>query len=442
MKKLFGTSGIRGIYGRDVTVALATDVGFALGAKLGKGSKVVIGRDQRTSSPTLEDAIGIGLLSSGIDVISVGIVPTPALAFAAKEFGATAGVMVTASHNPPEYNGIKLWNGDASAYTSEQEAELEKIIAGKTFKKSDEPGTISEEGIRDRYIGFLKGSVNIRHEYRIALDCGNGTACVVSPLLLRTYSSDLESIFDLLDGTFPNRPSEPSEKNISALIRAVKKTNADVGFAHDGDSDRIAVIDDKGVFVPQDKLLALLAFYEIKKGEMIAVPVNTSMLVNEVVEKAGGKVVRTRVGDVAVAQELIRHNGVFGGEPSGCYIFPKVHYCPDGILTSLKVLEIMDNTRKKLSELISEIPEYPLLRETVKCSNEDKEGIVKQLAERAKMLPGIKETTEIDGTRVDFEDAWILVRASGTEPKIRVTVEAKDKQRAEELMEYMLENGA
>jgi len=345
-------------------------------------------------------------------VLTIGIVPTPALAFAAKELGAGAGVMVTASHNPPEYNGIKLWNGDASAYTSKQEMELEKVISKKSFAEAKEPGAISEEDIKANYIGFLKNSVEIKNEFRIALDCGNGTASVISPLLLRNYASELESIFDTLDGTFPNRPSEPAEKNLSALIEAVKKSGADVGFAHDGDADRIAVIDDKGEFVPQDKLLALLALYEAEKGDMVAVPVNTSMIVDEVIENVGGKVVRTRVGDVAVAQELIRHKGVFGGEPSGCYIFPKVHLCPDGILASLKVLQIMDLTGKSLSKLVSRMPSYPLLRETVKCSNEDKEETVKQLAERAKSIAGAKKVTKIDGVRVDFEDEWILVRAS------------------------------
>jgi phosphoglucosamine mutase len=384
----------------------------------------------------------MGLLGTGAKVISIGMAPTPALAFAAKRLGAAAGVVVTASHNPPEYNGIKIWNRNTSAYTSEQERELEGIIDKGSFEKSEEFGSVSEQDIKKRYIAFLRKSVEIKDNYRIVVDCGNGAASAISPYLLRAYASHLESMFDEADGTFPNRPSEPSEKNLSALIEAVKKTEADVGFAHDGDSDRVAVVDDKGRFVPQDKLLALLALYEIAEGGMIAVPVNTSKGVDEVAKTVGGEVVRTKIGDVSVVQELIKHKGAFGGEPSGCYIFPKIHYCPDGILASLKVLEIMDKTKKKLSELVDAMPHYPLLRETVKCSNEDKEKTVKKLAERAKALDGVKKVTEIDGTRVDLEDAWILVRASGTEPKVRITVEAEDKKRAEELMEYMLENGA
>ncbi len=437
--KLFGTSGIRGIYGEKITPELASSVGLALGNQIKKG-KVLVGRDPRETSFILENAVISGLESAGIDVLKAGIVPTPVLAYSVKEKECKAGVMITASHNPPEYNGIKLWQENSMAFTSKLEEKIEEKIEKQKFKRADwkKIGHSKEIDLADDYISKIKKEVRINDRYKIALDCGGGSNSIISPLVLSEFSHGLKKIFCEFDGSFSDRKSEPSKENLKALRKKVWDEKADIGFAHDGDGDRLAVVDDLGKFVEKDILLALLAKNELESGGVVIVPVDTSKLVWDVVEAEGGEVVMSRVGDVCVAEKLEEKKGVFGGEPSGCFIFPEFSLCPDGILSSLKVLELMNREEKKLSEIISEMPEYETIRKTIKCKEKDKEKTVKKYSKKLKKLEGVKKTTKIDGTRVDLENAWVLVRASGTEPKIRITVEAENKKRAKELLKEVL----
>ncbi|MFH1424869.1 MAG: phosphoglucosamine mutase [archaeon] len=427
--KLFGTSGIRGIYGEEITEELASKVGSALGEYVKEGL-VVLGRDPRNSSPSLEKAAASGLAAKGIKIKSVGMVPTPAVAFAARELKAKAGVMITASHNPAEYNGIKLWNSDSSAFEPEKEREIEKLVQKQSGNLESVPfDTIN---IIPKYTEALKNSVQIEKKFKIVLDCGHGAACPVSPELLADYG-EVTELFCEADGDFPGRKPEPSGENLGELKKKVLEVGADIGIAHDGDADRIGVVDETGTFVERDALLALFAKNALqdKKG-VVAVPIDTSKMVEDVIEQNGGSVLMTRVGDVDVVAKLKEHKGVFGGEPSGCFIFPDVHLCPDGILGSLKILELLSKSGKKLSELVAELPKYYTIRETILCGKEELQEKVNSLSEKLKSLGG--EVNEIDGLRVDFEDSWILVRASGTEPMVRITVEAKSKEKAEELL--------
>jgi phosphoglucosamine mutase len=417
------------------------DVGLAVGSDLGKNAKVVVGMDPRLSSPVLQNAIFTGLFSTGVDVLDTGIVPTPALAYGVRETGADAGIMITASHNPPEYNGIKLWNCDSSAYSPDQEEIIEGIIADEKYGRvgSQSVGKPKKANLRDVYIKGMLKEIELEKKYNLVLDCGSGAASVISPVLLAEFSSEIENINCTPDGNFPYRAPEPTEGNLSELMDVVKKTGADFGFAHDGDGDRVAVIDDMGRFVAQDKLLALLALNELeKKKGAVAVPINTSKVLRDVVEGTSGSVVETRVGDVSVANALVQNDGIFGGEPSGCFIFPDIHLCPDGILGALKVMELVEVQGKKLSELVDSLPEYHMIRETRKVTVKNKDAILNRYVKILTGQEGVVNITEIDGTRVDFEDAWALVRASGTEPKIRVTVEAESGDRAKKLMKAIL----
>lgn len=437
--KLFGTSGIRGVYGEDVTEELAVEVGLALGAYLGDG-KVVIGRDPRTSSLALEGAVAAGLESAGIGVLLAGMVPTPVLALAARDMKAGAGVMITASHNPSEYNGIKLWSSDSSAFDPADEEKIEEIVDEKNFQRAEWKKIAHSQEVDavSGYVKTIKGAVDVSKKFNVALDCGHGAGCAVSPALLEEYTEKLEKLFCDPNGRFPGRMPEPHGGNLGKLQEVVKETGADIGIAHDGDADRIGVVDETGAFVGKDQLLALLARHELgkKKGKVV-VPVDTSKLVEDVVEGAGGSVAMTRVGDVHVAKELKAHGGVFGGEPSGCFIFPDVHLCPDGILASLKVLEMMGRTDKKLSEMTAELPVYHTARDTIRCEKSEKEKLVAELVEKVKSIRGVEKITELDGTRADLEDAWVLVRASGTEPMARITIEAQDEKKAEKLLKLL-----
>ncbi|MDP7282419.1 MAG: phosphoglucosamine mutase [Candidatus Undinarchaeales archaeon] len=435
MTKLFGSSGIRGIYGEKITPELMLSVGKALGNYL-KTGKILLARDTRKTSKLLENSFAAGIESTGVEVSRTGVIPTPALAFATRKLGMQSSAIITASHNPPEYNGIKLWNSDSSAYTPEMEKEIEDIVggaqglggAGAQWDEITQSNTIN---VKSDYINAVLEAVNLEKKHKIALDCGHGAACTISPELLARVG-EVSKIFSDPDGEFPGRKSEPCEENLSELKKLVVETGSEVGFAHDGDADRLGVVDEKGNFVNKDKLLALIALNELeKKKGQIVVPVDTSLLVEETIKNAGGTVSMTPIGDVHVAVEMKKTNAVFGGEPSGCFIFPETHWCPDGLLASLKVLEIIEKNGA-LSEQIAKLPNYFTVREKIKC--DDQEKTCTELYEKVRTLDGTTRVLEIDGLRADLQDAWVLVRPSGTEPIVRLTVEARDQERADELL--------
>lgn len=439
MEKMFGTSGIRGVFGKEITPELAASVGLALGSQF-EGGKVLVGRDPRTSSTILENALISGLESAGIGALKTGITPTPVLAKEIKEQNCKAGAMITASHNPPEYNGIKLWQKNSMAFTPELEEKIENTIKEEKYKRENwkKIGKSEELNITDNYISEIKTQVKIKDRFKIAVDCGGGANSAISPLILSEFAHGLTKIFCEFDGTFSNRNSEPIEENLSALKKAVWNGKEAVGFAHDGDGDRLAVVDELGRFVKKDDLLAILAENEMDRGGQVVVPVDTSKVVWDIVSKNKGEVKMCKVGDVSVAEKLEKSKADFGGEPSGSFIFPKFSLAPDGILASLKVLEIMSREDKSLSEIVDELPDYETIRKTINCKNKDKEKVVEKYSKKLKKLDSVKKETEIDGFRVDLEDSWVLVRASGTEPKVRITVESAEEKRAKELLKEIL----
>ena len=410
---LFGSSGIRGLANTEITPELALDIGLAVGTI---HDSVVIGRDPRTSGEMIEHALVSGLLSAGCDVTLIGMVPTPTLAFAARNYD--CGLMVTASHNPPEYGGIKFWNRDGKAFSTHQQEELESIITNKSSKKAtwDRIGKLStKSGAIEEHSASILGNVR-SVSLKVVVDCGSGAASVITPYVLREMGCKVIALNSQPDGHFPGRNPEPTEENLSLLKSTVISSGADLGIAHDGDADRMMAVDNKGNFVSGDKLLAFFAIREAKKS--IVVPVDTSRVIDDILE--GVNIVKTRVGDVYVAEELNRIKGDFGGETSGTWIFPEVSLCPDGILAAARLVEIIGK-EGDFNKLLDAIPVYPLKRGAFVCK--DKTKAMFQIAEKLKEIGKINT---IDGVRVDSEDGWILVRPSGTEPKIRVTVESKD----------------
>ncbi len=437
MGKLFGTSGVRGVVGDQLTPELALDLGLALATHLGGDGSVVLGKDPRTSSDMLESCLISGLLSGGCDVEKLGVVPTPAVSFAARHLGAKAGVMITASHNPPEYNGIKFWGSDGMAYTPEQEEVIERIYFGKRMKPAawDRIGKVGAVDILPSYLDELARAVKLKRSYKVVVDCGNGAGSVVTPYLLRMLGCEVTTLNSQLDGFFPGRGLEPSPENLGELCSVVKSIGADLGIAHDGDADRAAAVDELGRVAQPDKLLGLISAHQLRrKGDIVATTVDASSVVDDCVAERGGKVVRTRVGDVSVAAAIKKHRAVFGGEPSSAWIFPGVHLVPDGPLAAVKILEMLDSAGKKLSELLDALPEYPTVREKVACPNERKAGTMKKLEPRLKReFPDVAKALTIDGIRLELKDGWVLVRPSGTEPYIRVTAEGKSSERAKQI---------
>jgi len=423
----------------DLKPELALDLGLALATYLKNTGLVVLGKDPRTSSDMLESCLDSGLLSGGCDVRSLGAAPTPAVSFATRTLGARSGVMITASHNPPEYNGIKFFSSDGMAFTPEQEQEIERLyFAGKLKPVAwDKIGKVEEVNMLPDYIDKIASSVSLSRGFKVVVDCANGAGALATPLILRSLGCKVITLNSQLDGFFPSRALEPAPENLRELGRVVRSLGADLGLAHDGDADRIAAVDERGRAVGWDRLLALAGAHAVErvKGKVVTT-VDASIVVEERVAAAGGSVVRTRVGDVAVAQAVKANRAVFGGEPSGAWIYPEIHLCPDGPLAGVRIIELMDEAAKPLSKLADEVPEYPIARVKVRCPDAKKAAAMKKVAALARKAFGdIEQMLTVDGVRLALSDgSWILVRPSGTEPYIRITAEAKAVARVNALV--------
>ena len=419
--RLFGTSGIRRLFDSNL-VYLALKVGLAAGKIHGN---VVVGGDTRTSSPVLKHALISGLLAAGARCEDAGMVPTPTLAFATRKFD--TGAMITASHNPPEYNGIKLLNPDGSSFGSGQQKRVEEMILTDSLdtalwdriKESDVYHDAVEQHIERIVRDFPEGS-----KLKVVLDCGCGAASVITPYLLKKLGCEVVEINCYPSGFFP-RSIEPTESNLEDLIKATREYGADLGIAHDGDADRMMAVDDRGRFIPGDKLMAIFA-RALEAKEMV-----TTLDASMAIEEIGFRVRRTRIGDTCVSEEL-KNGGDFGGEPSGSWVFPGVSLCPDGIYAAARLVAIA--AQQKLSSLADGIPAYPILRGSLSS-----EGIAMSSLEAQLMTLEPLSVDNTDGVKLSFEDGWLLARASGTEPKIRLTAEAKSEARAHQLYESGLQ---
>ncbi|MFX1518609.1 MAG: phosphoglucosamine mutase [Promethearchaeota archaeon] len=442
-RRFFGSSGVRGVAGEDITPHLAMRLGLALVTHLGgEGSTVLVARDTRTSGAMLESAFVSGLLSGGCNAELIGIFPTPGVAYLTKVLSKDAGIMITASHNPPPYNGFKFFSKNGVAFLPEMEQSVEAILISNAFNYSnwESIGSVKKSKSTSPYFSMLT-DFSFEKKWRVILDPGCGTASVVAPLVFRNVGCDVIALNSQVDGYFPARNSEPTAENLQGLMKAVSDLGADIGIAYDGDADRMVAIDEQGNFVPSDKLLALFSWWmitheeDLNKEKIIALPINTSDAVDEYIRESGGKVIRTKVGDVFISQALLEHNGIFGGEPIGAWIHPQYHLCPDGILSSLLLLKFLDEMDSPISELIKNVPERSKISLKIKCKNELKAKVMEYVKEQ---LPNQFDTIEnvlhLDGVRIDLKDAWILIRPSGTEPLVRITAEAKEQINAKKVL--------
>ncbi|MCG7844503.1 MAG: phosphoglucosamine mutase [Methanomassiliicoccales archaeon] len=418
---LFGSSGIRGVVGLDIDAELCVRIGRAVGNLAGS---VVVGKDPRTSGDLVINALIAGLIEAGAEPYRAGMIPTPTLACAASHFD--CGLMVTASHNPPEYNGVKMWNQDGSAFDGEQTEDVEKLIANGGSKAAWDSMFQEQpwEGAIEEHILTVMEEVG-PVERSLVLDCGCGATGPVSPRLFQELGCKVVSLNANPDGRFPGRPSEPSESNLKDLM-LICRAKGSLGIAHDGDGDRMVAVDENGTYVSGDRLLALFA--SLLGVKDMAAPVDASMVLDDIV---GRPVFRTRVGDMFVSEAIKKRGLPFGGEPSGTFIFPQVNYCPDGMLAGAKLLELLDG--RKLSEMVAELPIYPSARDSFSYSAADRDAVHARLAAEMGSIEG--ELTTVDGYRVDLGHGWLLVRLSGTEPKIRVTVEARKQKDLDLILE-------
>ncbi|WP_276301486.1 phosphoglucosamine mutase [Halorussus lipolyticus] len=431
---MFGTSGIRGRIGDEVTCDLALSVGRAL-ASDGYGT-VVVGRDARESGRMLADAASSGVRECGADVIRLGEVATPTLARSVGWLDADAGLMVTASHNPAPDNGLKLWNPSGQAFGEDQREAISARVRDEEYDFAD----WDELGQQDRRDDPAEQHVDATERHadalveavgggglEIVVDAGNGMGGVTAEAL-RRLGHEVRTMNDRPDGTFPARPSEPTAENCRALSQFVEATDADLGIAHDGDADRMRAVTGSGEFVSGDLLLALFAREATSPGEEVAVPVDTSLTVADLLESQGVSVSRTRVGDVYVAERATDAGVAFGGEPSGAWIWPDETLCPDGPLAACRLAELVSR-RGPLSSLVGDIESYPLRRGSVEV--EEKAAVMAGVREA--VLAEYDDVETLDGVRVGTDDGWFLIRASGTQPLVRVTAEARAERRADDL---------
>jgi len=435
---MFGTSGIRGPLGETVTAALALDVGRAVATD--GADRVLVGRDARDSGRFLADAVAAGLAECGASVVDLGQVATPTLARSIDRLNADAGVVITASHNPAPDNGIKLWTPSGQAFDLDQRERITELVDREAYafaawdetgdRHRDETATAAH---RDALVEAVdRESIE---GLDIVVDVGNGVGGVTATAL-DEVGADVTTLNAQPDGAFPGRPSEPTAETLGDLCAQVEHTDADLGIAHDGDADRMLAVDETGRFVPKDVLLALFAQRAVTRagGGRVAVPVDTSLCVDDAVTAAGGELVRTSVGDVFVAEAAAEPGAVFGGEPSGAWIWPAETLCPDGPLAACKLAALVGN-EGSLASQVDAVESYPLYRENIEA--EAKREVMDRVTES--VTASFDRVETIDGLRVETDDGWFLIRASGTQPLVRVTAEARQETAARRLCEQAVE---
>ncbi|MBX0304332.1 phosphoglucosamine mutase [Haloarcula salinisoli] len=424
---LFGTSGIRGPVGETVTADLALSMGRALGVDC---DRVVVGRDPRASGEFLQSALVAGLRESGTDVVDVGVAATPTVARAVAWRDADAGVSITASHNPPEDNGLKLWQPSGQAFDSEGQERIEARIAEATFEPAawDESGQLETWDARARHAEAIQAELGRESmDSHVIVDVGNGAGGVTVEVL-KSLGAHVETLNAQPDGAFPGRPSEPKAENCTSLSTLVGESDADIGIAHDGDADRMRAVAGDGTYLTGDVTLALFARAAAEPGQRVAVPVDTSLAVADYLAEIDVDVEYTPVGDVYVAEAAEAPDVAFGGEPSGAWIWPAHTLCPDGPLAASTIAAL--DADRPLAERIADVPTYPIRRDSVEV--EAKGAVMDRVREQ--VLADYDDVTTLDGVRVDLGDAWFLLRASGTQPLVRVTAEAREDARADEVL--------
>ena len=436
-KNIFRQYDIRGVADRDLTDETIDLIGKGFASYLMKAAptdrpNLVLGRDIRPSSLRIYKALAQALLQSGISITNVGVLTTPVCYFAIQHLKRTGGIMITGSHNPPEYNGLKLVIGKNSVFGDEIQ-KLLRMIEQKEFISGN--GKEEQTEMIPVYQDYLKKSFQFKRKLKVVVDSGNGTAGLVAPKVIRDFGHETIELFSEPDSSFPNHHPDPTvEKNMQDLIKKVREVKADVGLAFDGDADRIGVVDDRGTIIWGDKLLILFSRFILneKPGAKFVADVKCSHLLFEDIKKHGGRPIMWKTGHSLIKQKLRDEEALLGGEMSGHMFFADSYFgFDDGIYAGIRVLEILDRSGKRISELLSDVPKtYATPEIRVDCPDEVKFKIVQGVAEYFKSR---YQTTDIDGVRIEFGDGWGLVRASNTQPILVTRFEAVSEKRLAEI---------
>ncbi|HJU59562.1 MAG TPA: phosphoglucosamine mutase [Nitrososphaeraceae archaeon] len=438
-RRLFGTNGVRGIYGKELTFPLVIDLTYALSTYF-KNGPIIVGYDGRNSSPLLSNIVSAVLNSGGLDVIMAGQLPTPCLQFAVKYKKSNGGIMITASHNPPEYNGIKPSANDGVEIPREEEIKVEEIFYNRKFAKIDGTNkTISDENIINDYIDKVLSLIDVEkiksRSFKVVMDLGNGVQSLVAPYLLKKLGCQVFTINSNIDGDFPGRGPEPTVDNLNVLSNMVKDLNANFGVAYDGDGDRSIFCDEKGIIHPGDKTAAALIKYLISgkdRGAEIVCPINTTLNVQLVADEGNSNVIYTKVGSVEVSRAMIKRNSLIGLEENGGFMYGKINQVRDGAMTTALVLDMLTNftftdktTKNSFSDIIASLKKIAQFKTKFKCPSRE---IAKKIVTKCSEHGSPKKIENLDGTKIWIDDeSWIMIRPSGTEPLIRMYGESISK---------------
>lgn len=443
MKIQFGTNGVRGVVGDTMTVEIAQRLGQAVGTYLEAGQTLAIGTDARSSRDMLSSAFIAGVLSTGVHVQELGILPSPGIQLWVRDENLDFGAIVTASHNPPPDNGIKLIAPDGTETSKTEENAIEALFEAGEFRRvdwTDVGERTRTEQAREHYLQAVLDQVDVdlirKSNLRVVLDPGGGAGCATAPELMERLGVETVRISCDFDPAFSDRPSEPTEAHAAAAIEAVVEHQADMGILQDGDADRAIFIDEQGQYVWGDQSLALAAYYELTRyepGSKVCTAVSSSSCVQDVVDMQGGELIWTVVGSPIVARDMIRCGAVFGGEDNGGLMFTRHQICRDGLMAMAFMLELVAKTGKPLSELLEIVPRYALVKDKTKVPEDQKQTVLAALPGLLQGLDGVVSMDDRDGLKILFENGWVLVRPSGTEPIFRIQSEAKDEATARAL---------
>ena len=445
---IISISGMRGIVGENLIPSIATDYGCAFGTFLEEnyaGQKarlsVCVGRDSRPSGQELGSAIAEGLCNAGVDVINLGVVSTPGVGIMLRELGCAGGMVVTASHNPSRYNGIKLLLSNGIAPPSDAAEQIKQYFFNKRFGlvDSSDCGKVTSNEQTDaihiaKVLAIVDRGTIAEKKFKVVLDSVNGAGGRVTKKMLAELGCEVSAINDEPSGLFAHGP-EPTAENLRGLCEIVTTEGAEIGFAQDPDADRLAIIDENGNYIGEEYSLALAAKYIFsKKTGKAATNLSTSRMIDDVAEKVGGQVIRTAVGEANVAAAMLEHDCIIGGEGSGGVIDLRVGPVRDSLVGIALVLQLMAETGKTVSQLVGEIGGYYMSKDKFAADKSH----AKQILNSAKRTFADAKLDTTDGCRFDFDDGWLHLRASNTEPVMRVIVEAQDRRTAQKYVDAVL----
>tara|TARA_B100000029_G_scaffold324857_1_gene317244 strand:- start:10 stop:1353 length:1344 start_codon:yes stop_codon:yes gene_type:complete len=435
MKKLFGTNGVRGVFSEDFTIEFVNDLAMSLAAYFKKG-KILIGYDGRHSSPIIAKIVSSALNYSGLDCYIAGLVPTPCLEYATKKLGYNGGLMITASHNPPQYNGIKPVASDGVEISREDEKIIEKIYYEKNWIKGDSFGnTLEETNVISTYldgiISLVDTNIIKNKKFKICLDLGNGAQSVTAKQLCEKLDCDVSTINEEINGDFPGRGSEPTPQNLDKLSSLVINTNSNFGIAFDGDGDRSIFCDENGKILTGDSSALLLCNYLLEKypNSQVVTCLNSGNVIESIVQKSNSHVIRTKVGSVEVSRKMVINDALIGYEENGGFMFGKHNHVRDGAMTLALMLDFLSKSEISLSKNIENLPPSYTTKTKIECSLEQSKTVISEL------LKEFPNSDTSDGIKIQVDqDNWVMIRPSGTEPIIRIYGESNNQENLDSLI--------